>query len=149
MEGTPNVGDKVEPSLERTPMRRRSLASLATAFVLSSTAAVAGSNKAPEQPVPESTPTQIQLADELTDMGMKYYGSYRCHACHYQGRLFGRSAVKRLPYVECTKPESLPEQAQACRTAKIRAFPTWIHPSGERREGVQSLTELRLWIEQP
>jgi len=130
-------------------MRRWSLASLATAVVLSSTAAVAGSDKAPKQPVPESTPTQIQLADELTDMGMKYYGSYRCPACHYQGRLFGRSAVKRLPYVECTKPESLPEQAQACRTAKIRAFPTWIHPSGERREGVQSLTELRLWIEQP
>ena len=130
-------------------MRRWSLASLATAVVLSSTAAVAGSNKALKQPVPESTPTQIQLADELTEMGMKYYGSYRCPACHYQGRLFGRSAVKRLPYVECTKPESLPEQAQACRTAKIRAFPTWIHPSGERREGVQSLTELRLWIEQP
>ena len=149
MEGTPNVGDRVEPSLARTPMRRWSLASLATAVVLSSTAAVAGSDKALKQPVPESTPTQIQLADELTDMGMKYYGSHRCPACHYQGRLFGRSAVKRLPYVECTKPESLPQQAQACRAAEIRAFPTWIHPSGERREGVQSLTELRLWIEQP
>ena len=130
-------------------MRHWFFTPLAAALAVSSSAAIAGSDTAPLQPMPSSTPAQVQLAEQLAKAGMKYYGSYRCSACQYQGRLFGASAVERLPYVECTKPDSLPKQAQACRTAAIRAFPTWIHPSGERREGVQSLEELRVWSNQP
>lgn len=130
-------------------MRHWFFTPLAAALAVSSSAAIAGSDTAPLQPMPSSTPAQVQLAEQLAKAGMKYYGSYRCSACQYQGRLFGAGAVERLPYVECTKPDSLPKQAQACRTAEIRAFPTWIHPSGERREGVQSLEELRVWSNQP
>ena len=130
-------------------MRHWFFTPLAAALAVSSSAAIAGSDTAPLQPMPSSTPAQVQLADQLSKAGMKYYGSYRCSACQYQGRLFGSEAVERLPYVECTKPDTLPKQAQACRTAEIRAFPTWIHPSGERREGVQSLEELRVWSNQP
>lgn len=101
------------------------------------------------QTLPPSTAAQEKLADAIKDKGLKYYGSWRCPACQYQGRLFGATAVERLPYVECAKPKALPEQAQACIAAEIEAYPTWIHPSGERRIGVQSLEELQLWITKP
>ena len=110
---------------------------------------MAGNSGPPPAAMPASTPAQEALADQLSEAGLKYYGSWRCPACQYQGRLFGQSALERLPYIECAKPDALPEQAQACRSAAIEAVPTWIHPSGERRTGVQSLNELQLWIQQP
>ena len=125
-------------------------ASLATAFMLAGSPASAGSRATPLPPKPTaSTAAQVQLADQLKDAGVKYYGSWRCPACQYQSNLFGQGGQQRLPYVECAKPDTLPEQARACSAAEIRAYPTWIHPSGERREGVQSLNELQGWIEQP
>ena len=84
------------------------------------------------------------LADHLSQTKVLYYGSWRCPACQYQGRLFGEAAV-RLPYVECGKPRELPIQAAACKREGIRAYPTWILPSDERREGVQTLEDLRIW----
>jgi hypothetical protein len=62
--------------------------------------------------------------------------------------MFGDAAVK-LPYVECAKPKGLPIQAAACRTAEIRAYPTWILENGERREGVQTLEQLKVWSSMP
>ena len=50
-------------------------------------------------------------------------------------------AGQRLPYVECDKDDA---GRQRCAAASIRAFPTW-DLNGERREGVQSLEELKLW----
>ena len=38
---------------------------------------------------------------------------------------FGDPATNRVPYIECRKPEQLPRQADGCRTAKLRAYPTW------------------------
>lgn len=91
-----------------------------------------------------SAPDPAALADHLSETKVLYYGSWRCPACQYQGRLFG-DAAERLPYVECGKPKELPIQAASCKTAEIRAYPTWILPSGERREGVQSLEQLQIW----
>ncbi|QNJ07023.1 hypothetical protein SynMEDNS5_02326 [Synechococcus sp. MEDNS5] len=91
-----------------------------------------------------AAPDPAALADHLSETKILYYGSWRCPACQAQGRLFGE-AVTKLPYVECAKPKELPIQAAACKTAKIRAYPTWILPTGERREGVQSLEELQVW----
>ena len=88
------------------------------------------------------------LADFLSRTKVTYYGSWRCPACQYQGRLFGGAAM-RLPYVECAKPKELPIQAAACKQEEIRAYPTWILPNGERREGVQSLEDLRIWSGMP
>ncbi|WP_244282345.1 hypothetical protein [Synechococcus sp. UW140] len=125
-------------------------ASLATALMLAGSSASPGSSATPSPPKPTaSTPAQVHLADQLKDAGVKYYGSWRCPACQYQSNLFGQRGQERLPYVECAKPDTLPEQAKACIAAEIRAYPTWIHPSGERRVGVQSLNELQGWIEQP
>ena len=119
------------------------------ALTLAMPSAFAGSGTGPKQPLPTSTPAQVQLADDLQQAGLKYYGSWRCPACHYQGRLFGKEATARLPYVECAKPEELPLEAMTCRAVSIRAYPTWIHPSGERREGVQSLQALEAWLNTP
>ena len=130
-------------------MRHWSNATVAALLALGGSWAWAGNSSTPSPALPAATPAQETLADQLNEAGVKYYGSWRCPACQYQGRLFGQSAVKRLPYIECAKPDALPEQAQACRAAEIQAFPTWIHPSGERRIGVQSLKELQLWIQQP
>jgi len=124
-------------------------ASFTAALTLAMPSAFAGSATGPKHPLPTSTPAQMQLADDLQQAGLKYYGSWRCPACHYQGRLFGKEATERLPYVECAKPEELPLEAMACRAVSIRAYPTWIHPSGERREGVQSLQALEDWLKTP
>ena len=89
-------------------------------------------------------PDPVALADHLNETKVMYFGSWRCPACQYQGRLFG-DAVTRLPYVECGKPKELPIQAAACQQEEIRRYPTWILPNGERREGVLSLKELEIW----
>lgn len=104
----------------------------------SSSVALIGTDAAKAQPDPGA------LADHLSRTKVMYYGSWRCPACQYQGRLFGEAAV-RLPYVECGKPKELPIQAAACKREKIRAYPTWILPNGERRKGVQSLEDLQNW----
>ncbi len=95
-----------------------------------------------------AAPNPAELADHLRESKALYYGSWRCPACITQTRLFG-DAANKLPYVECAKPKELPIQAAACQTAEIRAYPTWILESGERREGVQTLEELRVWTSMP
>ena len=130
-------------------MRHWSNATVAALLALGGSWAWAGNSSTPSPALPASTPAQETLADQLNEAGVKYYGSWRCPACHYQGRLFGKEATERLPYVECAKPEELPLEAMACRAVSIRAFPTWIHPSGERREGVQSLPALEAWLNTP
>ena len=95
-----------------------------------------------------AAPNPAELADHLSTSKALYYGSWRCPACITQTRLFG-DAANKLPYVECGKPKELPIQAAACQTAEIRAYPTWILESGERREGVQTLEELRVWTSMP
>jgi hypothetical protein len=61
--------------------------------------------------------------------------------CLHQKALFGLEAAQRLPYVECEKDD---EGRRRCAAASIRAFPTW-DLLGERREGMLSLEELRIW----
>ena len=92
----------------------------------------------------QAGPDPGALADHLSQTKVMYYGSWRCPACQYQGRLFGEAAT-RLPYVECGKPKELPIQAAACQQEEIRRYPTWIPPNGERKEGVQSLEDLEIW----
>ena len=95
-----------------------------------------------------ASPSATDLADHLKTSKALYYGSWRCPACITQTRLFG-DAANKLPYVECAKPKELPIQAAACKTAEIRAYPTWILENGERREGVQTLEQLKIWTSMP
>ena len=95
-----------------------------------------------------ASPNPTDLADHLSTSKALYYGSWRCPACITQTGLFG-DAANKLPYVECAKPKDLPIQAAACQTAEIRAYPTWILKNGERREGVQTLEQLKVWTSMP
>jgi hypothetical protein len=92
-----------------------------------------------------STPDQLALVEILRRKGVVFYGAWWCGHCAHQKRLFGAEAASKLPYVECDKDDP---GRQRCQTAKIRAFPTWDY-KGERREGVQELDELRIWVGVP
>jgi hypothetical protein len=88
-----------------------------------------------------SNAEQLRLADHLKRVGMIFYGAWWCGHCQHQKALFGSPAEERLPYVECDKDDN---GRQRCNTAKVRAYPSWDY-QGERREGVLSLDELKLW----
>jgi len=91
--------------------------------------------------VSPSNPEQLALVEHLRLKGALFYGAWWCPHCFHQKNLFGTEAGQRLPYVECDKDD---QGRQRCAAAGIRAFPTW-DLKGERREGVLSLEELKLW----
>jgi len=91
--------------------------------------------------VSPSTPEQMALVEHLRLKGAVFYGAWWCPHCFHQKNLFGTEAGQRLPYVECDKDDA---GRQRCAAASIRAFPTW-DLNGERREGVHTLEELKLW----
>lgn len=97
------------------------------------------------EPLRDSSGEAIRLAAHLRSIGASFYGSWTCPACFHQMNLFGKQAGLTVPYVECRKPKTLPDQAFACRAANIRAFPTWVLPGGERKEGLQTLETLSRW----
>ncbi|MFM7652663.1 MAG: hypothetical protein ACKO5M_07075 [Vulcanococcus sp.] len=105
-----------------------------------STAAAAESHSLGEAVSP-STPEQMDLVEHLRLKGAVFYGAWWCPHCFHQKNLFGTEAGQRLPYVECDKDDA---GRQRCAAASIRAFPTW-DLKGERREGVLTLEELKLW----
>ena len=67
-------------------------------------------------------------------------------ACFRQKSLFGQQAGDRLPYVECDKTK---EGRERCQEADIKAYPTWVMKDKPRLVGVQSLEELKTWLESP
>ena len=85
-----------------------------------------------------------ELAKCITDSGIKLYGAYWCPHCNEQKELFGTGQkFLRGAYVECASPTSPNEQAEACVTANIESYPTWVFPSGERVSKVLSIEELK------
>ena len=97
------------------------------------------------EPLHDSSHQALELTQHLKAMGAKFYGAWTCTACFKQMNLFGRQAGGDVTYVECRKPKQLPEQAEACNAAKIRAHPTWVLPDGRRKVGVLSLEALSSW----
>lgn len=75
------------------------------------------------------------LAKCLSDSGAKLYGAYWCPHCQEQKDMFGEAA-EYLPYVECT------EEAEACASAGIQGYPSWILADGTVLLGGQSLETL-------
>lgn len=84
---------------------------------------------------------QKALCDWLRQKGAVFYGAWWCPACFQQKNLFGQEAGNRLPYVECDRDAA---GRSRCQEAAVRVFPTW-ELNGKRREGVQSLEELKAW----
>ena len=92
-----------------------------------------------------SSTSTLRLAQHLKAIGVRFYGALTCPACKRQLNLFGLNDIDAVPYVECHKPEQYPDQAQLCRHADLRVYPTWELSDGSRLEGVQSLETLRRW----
>jgi hypothetical protein len=70
----------------------------------------------------------------------KMYGAYWCPHCADQKEMFG-SSFQYVPYVECGVPGSH-DEAQICKDAGIKHFPTWQFADAERREGTLALQTL-------
>ena len=68
------------------------------------------------------------------------YGAYWCPHCADQKAMF-EASFKYVPYVECGVPGSR-DEAQVCKDAGIKHFPTWEFADGERREGTLTLQSL-------
>ena len=67
----------------------------------------------------------------------KMYGAYWCPHCSEQKEMF-ESSFQYVPYVECGVPGSR-DEAQVCKDAGIKHFPTWEFAGGERQEGTLAL----------
>ncbi|WP_353258431.1 vitamin K epoxide reductase family protein [Prochlorothrix hollandica] len=87
-----------------------------------------------------STSGSIELANHLKQVDAKMYGAYWCPHCHEQKELFGKEAVKLVPYVECD-PQGVDPQPEQCREAGITGYPTW-DIGGELYSGRQTLDQL-------
>lgn len=70
----------------------------------------------------------------------KMYGAYWCPHCADQKEMF-ESSFQYVPYVECGVPGSR-DEAQVCKDAGIKHFPTWGFFGGERQEGTLALQAL-------
>ena len=108
--------------------------------------APAGHGSIPTDPLPPSNPGQKALSLELQAKGALFYGAWWCPACHQQKALFGEAAVATLPYVECDNTQA---GRKRCNAAEIKAYPTWVMKDKPRLVGVQSLEELKAWLESP
>ena len=97
------------------------------------------------EPLSDSSLQALELTQHLKAIRAKFYGALTCPACFKQINLLGKQARVDVTYVECGKPDQLPEQAEACNAAEIRAYPTWVLPDGRQEVGVQSLEALSRW----
>ena len=147
MEGSPNGTGALalmkrfdELNVLRMPVHRSAalVIGLSTVFSIGGPAAFAQSTNAVAR-------NPRDLAQQLNNRGVRFYGSWRCPACQYQLELFGLEAKDQVPYIECNKPKRYPEQARLCRKAELRVYPTWERRDGDRLEGVQSLDTLNRW----
>lgn len=67
-----------------------------------------------------------QLAQCLTEKGVKFYGAFWCPNCADQKKLFGDD-IRYISYVECD-PRGDNAKPQECRDAGISRYPTWAFP---------------------
>ena len=74
-----------------------------------------------------------KLAQHLTAIGVKVYGTSRCSACLYQKEFFGDS-WQYIDYIECSTSNGS-GQTKICRDAKIKAYPTWRFLNGKEIKG--------------
>ena len=84
---------------------------------------------------------ESQLAEHLSNTGVKMYGAYWCPHCAIQKQAFGH-AVDLVPYVECDARGVNP-QVDECNAMGIAAYPTWLI-NGEFHLGSQTLNRLAI-----
>ncbi len=65
------------------------------------------------------------LAIHLNSVGAKMYGAWWCPHCYTQKQLFGDTASKLIPYVECADRGVNP-QPEECSSVGVRSYPSWV-----------------------
>lgn len=88
------------------------------------TLAVVTNRKNNKDANPALTTALSTVAQSLGDSGTKFYGASWCPHCAEQKSWF-KSAVKLLPYIECSTGGAGTPQTQICIDAKIESYPTW------------------------
>jgi len=84
---------------------------------------------------------EIELAKHLTQKGAKMYSAYWCPHCYEQKQLFGKEAWEQVTNVECAADAKKNPQPEACATAGIKGFPTWL-VDGKLDPGIKKLAKL-------
>ncbi|GKY92289.1 hypothetical protein MPSEU_000200000 [Mayamaea pseudoterrestris] len=87
-----------------------------------------------------SSPQALQLASKLQSLDTRLFGAYWCSHCYDQKQTLGEQAMRKIPYVECSK-EGFREQSKLCKEANVPGYPTW-EIAGKLYPGEQSLEEL-------
>jgi len=82
-----------------------------------------------------------QLAQCLTDKGVKMYGAWWCPHCKAQKEAFGNS-FDLIDYVECAGSSPQSPQLQICNDEGVEGYPTWKFPNGTVLSGEQSMKKL-------
>lgn len=75
-----------------------------------------------------------QVAQCLTEKGVKFYGAYWCPHCAEQKKLFG-SDIRYITYVECD-PKGKDAKPEECKAAGVAKYPTWFFPGQGTVSGV-------------
>lgn len=83
----------------------------------------------------------VSFAQCLVDKKAVFYGAYWCPHCADQKAMFGRQAMKNVPYVECDRRGSNAEP-ELCAQKKIEGYPTWEFADGSRISGTVPLEKL-------
>lgn len=83
----------------------------------------------------------VSFSQCLSDKGTIMYGAYWCPHCSRQKKLFGKTAFKKVTYVECdARGEG--GNPELCLAKKIAGYPTWDFADGSRETGVMELSQL-------
>lgn len=90
-------------------------------------------------PLPPSG-IQDQLAQCLSDKGVRITGVIGCIPCYEQKDDFG-AAITRLKVIDCSAHDD-PANAADCKLASKKGYPTWIFPDGSTVTGRVSLAML-------
>jgi len=81
-----------------------------------------------------------QLAQCLTEKGVKMYGAFWCPHCNDQKKIFGDD-WQYIVYIECDERGENANR-QACVDAGVGSYPTWVLPGQDPIVGAATPEEL-------
>ena len=99
----------------------------------------------------ESSPQAVALAKRLKREGARLYRAFWCSHCFNQEQAFGAEAMKEGFDVECF-PDGWRRgvaMSTSCAAVPVRAFPTWVFPSGAVVEGEMDLDAIEAALDAP
>lgn len=81
-----------------------------------------------------------EVAQCLTEKGVKFYGAYWCGHCADQKEMFGDD-IRYIAYVECDQ-RGKDADPEACAEAGIQSYPSWFFPGQGVEVGTQPIEKL-------